>query len=144
MIDPSLVTTDTATGVKSFTLGTEGADANITTAFMTTFGAEVPFTTALTGLSATGAYSWGVLAFADDAVTVQAAITGGSKPEPIGDSFNPMPFATVALPTWLAAPSGVLIKAVGSGPMATAPKVKVGNKVYFAIPSNIAPNFYGR
>ncbi|MBI4714757.1 MAG: hypothetical protein HY760_02225, partial [Nitrospirae bacterium] len=141
IIDPLFVTTDPVTGVKSFTLGS--GEEDITTAFMTTFGTEVPFTTALTGLSATGAYSWGVLAFADDAATVQATITGGSKPEPIGDSFEPMMFATGTLPSFLAAPPTVL-KAVGNGAMATAPKVKVGNKVYFAIPSNIAPNFYGR
>jgi hypothetical protein len=145
IIDPLFAPMDSTTGVSAFTLGADG-QADATNDFLSTFGSDVPFTEALASLVDGGAYSWGIIAFSEDPETLASELANGTKPEPIGDSFEPMMFATGDLPAYIATSdfgSGGPNSGTVSKGQATM-KVKVGGKIYHAIPSNIAPKFYGR
>lgn len=134
LIDPNEVSTDTATGVRSFTLGTGGLD--VTESIIDAFSDDpyFPFETALTALENGNAYSWGILAFSKTPSDIGASLSSG-KPEPVGDSFEPMLFATTTLPGYFSTSS------LGGS---TMPKAKIGGKLYKTIPSDIAPSFYDK
>ncbi|MBI5192254.1 MAG: Ig-like domain-containing protein [Nitrospirae bacterium] len=136
-IAASDVTTDTATGARSFTLGSGGDDitADVLLAFKN--DEHFPFTSALTALEEGKAYAWGILAFEETQAELATAFAGG-KPEPLGDTFEPRMFATTSLPSYLATPTFGTTGSKGS-----VAKVKVGGIEYHAIPSNIAPHLYG-
>ncbi len=128
IIDPLFVTSDSVTGVKSFQFGS-GGTTDITDAVLTAFENDqyFPFDTKLTALEDGKAYSWGILAFSESSPDFSAG-----KPEPMADSFEPMMFATGALPAYFTNSSTAA---------RMLPKAKVGGTVYNTIPSNIAPSF---
>ena len=131
IIDPLFVTSDSVTGVKSFQFGGSGT-TDITDAVLTAFASDpyFPFDTALAGLEDGKAYSWGIMAFSESSPDFSAG-----KPEPMADSFEPMMFATGALPAYFTNSSTAA---------RLLPKAKVGGTVYNTIPSNIAPSFYDK
>lgn len=130
LLNPSEVTTDPETGVHSFTLGSGGTD--VTNKVLTAMKDDpyFPFKTALTALESGKAYAWGILAFSEATLD----FTSG-KPEPMGDSFEPMMFATTDLPSYFTSSTFA---------SRMLPKAKIGGVEYNTIPSNIAPSFYDR
>jgi len=135
LLDPSEVSTDSATGVKSFTLGSGGTDITNQVLQAMSNDPYFPFTTALTALEAGKAYSWGILAFDMTPDQLMSAFSQG-KPDPVGDSFEPMLFATAELPSYLATST--------SSSTGTLAKAVINGVEYRPIPSNIAPSFYAR
>ncbi len=128
LLSPSEVATDPVTGVHSFTLGSGGSD--VTNEVLTAMADDpyFPFETALTALESGKAYAFGIMAFSDATLD----FTSG-KPEPMGDSFEPMMFATTDLPSYFTNSTFA---------SRLLPKAKIGGVEYNTIPSNIAPSLY--
>ncbi|MDD5433932.1 MAG: Ig-like domain-containing protein [Nitrospira sp.] len=135
---PSEVTTDSATGARSFTLGAGGTD--ITADVLAAFKGDphFPFTTALASLEEGKVYTWGVMAFKETPSELATAFASG-KPNPVGDTFEPTGFATTSLPSYMATNASGTTGGTGS-----LTKVRVGGIEYHAIPSNTAPPLYHR